>query len=614
MQHFISRVWHRPEQRPLGSVLGCFRTHRKYSGGACVKECLPNTFMLTPRFTVDQQSDTLTVCVRVPFSRPRDFTITTVETAFHFHCRPYLLHLNFPHGLRPIPDDDPSFATSSASYDFDTGIATIVLVKASPGLDFPALSCLSELLVTRTSSLGLEPSKSAAASISVVSSSVSNADGGVSASDGSAPSDAACNSLEPTGSSLLESMASISLDSKQMQPREEPDQHDDKISRQSPSHDIVLATPSYGFGNRYSGVFTARAEDASEIVGLSEPDSTPARLRSRLRRDDEFTRFDPEHYVADHMLVAELQEVISWQPGEDLASAEWNTREQELLLRLPRREYLGDLDSSTCADLASIVFAALYDLRAGAGERNVESAWTISRLSPVLSWLEHAESVANALKAPFCRSLVYPLYRNVDVAQAVLADVKRLFIGDVDEIRKRLLRLLLDVREVFENAVVLRIFSDIFLTDYCVWIQLVSDGSLQKLAREVADVSISFDALPWDLRRLQRYPEQLDEGVAPDDNGPVWYWEGQPPMDDPEGRYGSSPETKKGHALRETGVEAMSEHARMPNSTQKEETSEPSQSIVISACDPSLAHSKDSLEDIGLRPVKSTSLAPKTKS
>jgi protein SHQ1 len=557
--------------------------------------------MLTPLFSVDQNSDTVIVSIRVPFSRPRDFTVSTVGTSFHFHCRPYLLHLSFPHSLRPVTDDDPSFAKSTASYDFDSGIATVVLVKASPGLHFPALSCLSKLIVGRTPTPGLEPRKPSPASIAVVSSTKASGIGradvpaAIAQSKSEFSTSTSNTLLDPTGNSLLSSVASICIGSRSWVMSPEVVARKDEVANPPPI--LSLGAPCYGFGDRYSEVFVARAEDAGEIVELSKPDTTPATRRRQLRSVDEVSRFDPEHYIADFMLASELEGVVRWQPQADLAATDLRINEQDALLKLPYRSYLDDIEETSCADLAGIVFASLYDLRASAGERNVESAWTISRITPVLSWLEHAESVEDAVRSSFARSLVYPLYRSLGVAYAVLADMKRLFQGSVDNIRKRLLRLLLDVREVFEDAVVLRIFSDIFFIDYCVWIQHVPDVRLQNMANAVGNVSISVSTLPWDLNRLQRYALQVDQGLTPDDDGPVWTWDGQPHAtasddddDDDEG------ESESSEYLDEVAIAAPMPFEDYP----AEHPGKPSSPIIITACDRTLTEPGDSRDGIGL--------------
>lgn len=599
--------------------------------------------MLTPRYTLAQDADTVTVCVRAPFSRPRDFTISTDGTSFRFHCRPYLLHLSLPHALRPIPDDDPSFPPARASYDLDTGVASITLTKATPGLHFPALSCLSKFLVAHAPAPTLTPPPPPATAISVLSSSpAADSPPPAPAPDCPAPAPAA-TPLEPTGGSLLASLGALSVSAPTAATRApEPPANSSTTTPASPTASapasaLGLAPVCYGFGDRYSGVFAARAEDAAEIVDLPDPDATSPLARRGLRIRAETAAFDPEHYAADYMQADDLAGVLAWRApaGAAADAAPHSAAAQEALLQLPRREYLPDVDAAAAADLAGVVFAALYDLRAGAGERCVESAWTISRLAPALAWLEHAPSAGDAVRAAFARSLVFPLYRSVAVARAVLSDVQRLFDGDADAVRARLLRLLLDVNDVFERAVVLRIFSDIVLTDYCVWVQHVGDDVLRALADDVARVSVSYEDLPWDLRRLERYVEQQHAGATPDDAGPVWHWGGSPcavVSDEDESASLDSDEsesdaTSDSDSSDSDASEALSSDSDSCNSEPRrfvplspvaddgkvrfEASGDPAgqrPSIIISACDPSL----DESEHLGLRPVATSVISNET--
>jgi protein SHQ1 len=555
--------------------------------------------MITPLFTVEQDADTVTVRIRAPFSRPRDFDIATAARDFHFHCRPYLLHLAFPHPLRPVGDTDPAFPPATASYDFDAGIATVTLAKGTPGLTFPALSCVSTLLVARTPAPTLTPRPPPAAGISLLSS-CETPDASERAerrhcTEGAPrrPSEL----LEPTGSALLSSLGSLSVASPSPSPSPRA-----RAPRGAEDADAQLclgvAAPTYGFADRYSSVLAARGEDAAEIVELQDPDTTPASRRRGLRLADEVARFDPEHYVADFMLASELDWVVRWPGAETDAPAEgFSVGEQDVLVKLPRREYLDDVDAVACADLAGVLFAACYDLRAGAGERTVESAWTISRIAPALSWLEHAEGVEDAVRAAYARSLVYPLYRNLGVANAVLGDVKRLFRGGAESVRESLLRVLLDVRDAFENAVVLRIFSDIFFTDYCVWIQRVGDDVLAELARKVAAVTVPVASLPWDLMRLQKYAVQVDAGETPDDSAAVWLWGGQPGLEVEADRREVQPgQLPPSCASDARPPELFGGHAAKSRPPPRPE-------VIIAAPATVRSASFGSLEDFGMRPV-----------
>jgi SHQ1 protein len=520
--------------------------------------------MITPLFECDQTDSCVIVRVRVPHSRPRDFDFAASDCDFHFHSRPYLLHLRFPHAVSIDHD------AAAASYDFDTGIATVTLVKLSPHQHFPNLACLSALLVSRVASArpadlatragstfaeklrghagddtGLIPPVPPSARIEIVSSTpASPRPEGESANNSSVSGVVVRDTsrdglLDPQPRSSLPLPLCLNGSSgqnhTQQQQQKPPELLPARIANQQVSsslppqaslpvfENLTINAPCYGFSSRYQGVFSARAEDLSEITALPNPDATPSHRRSELRRAAEDADFDPEHYVADFMLADEFSHVLEYAPG-DAALRELSFVEKDTLVKLPRREYLADADASAAGDLAGIIYASCYDLRATLGERSVESAWAISRVSPTLAFLDQMPSVEAALRAAYTRALIYPLYRHVGVADAVLSDVKALFAtgGNTEVLRARLMRTILDVMLIFENSTVLRIFSDIFMTDYLIWVQHVDDQVLVKLAHDVSCATVPRSCLAFDLHRLEMLAIQVANGECPDDEGPVW--------------------------------------------------------------------------------------------
>ncbi len=276
--------------------------------------------------------------------------------------------------------------------------------------------------------------------------------------------------------------------------------------RETQERSISVGAPRYGFGQRYSGVFTARAEDLTDIVELPDPDSTPAHARVDFRRAAEDAKFDLEHYAADYMLAHEFAHVFEYSPKLNLEDTPLTNEQKDALLKLPRREYLSDVDKDACSMLGGLLYAWCYDMRITQGEGSVESAWTISRICASLSFLEVLDSPTMSVRVAHKRSLAYPLYRHFELSGWVLGDLQRLVetvkVG-VDKLRGRLLRVLLHVRSIFENDKMLRVFADIFLTDYCVWVQYVEDEVLLRFAREVGTVRIGKEEVGWGLSEIE---------------------------------------------------------------------------------------------------------------
>lgn len=86
-----------------------------------------------------------------------------------------------------------------------------------------------------------------------------------------------------------------------------------------------------------------------------------------------------------------------------------------------------EINQKISYSLIDILGAYLYDLRVTEGEHCVESGWTLAKLAPSLTYLVRWDSPKMALTGLVRRILCYPLYRNWELAQKVLEDLKNVF-------------------------------------------------------------------------------------------------------------------------------------------------------------------------------------------
>ena len=92
--------------------------------------------------------------------------------------------------------------------------------------------------------------------------------------------------------------------------------------------------------------------------------------------------------------------------------------------------------------LVDILCAYCYDVRMTQNDPNTESAWTISILSPTLSWLNQLSSLHTVLVSFIRRVLIYPYLRRYDLARLCIRDCALIIkLG-----KRRILKCLLDVR------------------------------------------------------------------------------------------------------------------------------------------------------------------------
>lgn len=133
--------------------------------------------------------------------------------------------------------------------------------------------------------------------------------------------------------------------------------------------------------------------------------------------------------------------------------------------------------------LVDLMFAYAYNLRTVEGENTVESAWTIVKLSSVLSWFDKLTTLQEALMSSARRALIYPLYRNWSLVQVIFRDVYQLFyLG-----KRAILRALIEMKQLCDISETKHILSRLYLDDYCVWIQGVPRKRFAVMASQILD-------------------------------------------------------------------------------------------------------------------------------
>ena len=406
---------------------------------------------LTPKFELSQNDEFIIIKIRVPFVKISSTEIYIEDCNFTFYCKPYLLKMKLPF---PIIDDER--CKSIIDLQEENGTVTCFVPKLNVGQFFPELDMFTKLLSLRTKEDKLT-NKNLLPSIEVLSSEYSNSD--------------ICDDTNlKEEESLLTCIENLSL----------------------------LSKPLYGFDLKYNGIFENLREVFYDLIELPYPDSTPIEKRKNLRIESENELFDVERYLADLYHIKDdyiYNESINyipywskyweiWKSGSKEKSEsdiEWFTpKEIEIMQqKLPRREYLVDKNNyhAILLGLVDILFSYCYDHRFNQGDKNVESAHNISRLSALLSWLEHyqgSDSIQSVIKNNVRRSLIYPYIRNYKFACKILVDVSKLVILG----KKSILKALINIHSIFESSETHYILNKIYLDDYCCWIQQINEETL----------------------------------------------------------------------------------------------------------------------------------------
>ncbi|XP_056192807.1 protein SHQ1 homolog isoform X1 [Falco biarmicus] len=424
--------------------------------------------MITPAFELTQDPDFLTIIIKVPYARPSEFDVYVEGEDFKFHVKPYFLRLTLPG--RVVED-----GREKASYNTDKGIFTLRLPKEIPGQYFEGLDMLTSLLAPKKLK---------------------------------------------TAKHLVEEIGASAELSEEEEEEEEFDWEIEQTPYKASTENTLLVQYCYGFGNMRSGVFQRLQDEFSDVVDIKHPDQTPVDERRKKRLAAEAAKFDSDHYLADLFEDEAIQHVLKYKPwwvdahkkmtalqGE--SHQEHNTdkfvvfseEEREQLRRFTNKSYLLDKRSRYLVylGLIDILLAYCYEVYVNEGEKNVESAWNVRKLSATLCWLESFTSVHDVLVSFGRRVLCYPLYRHFGLVTRAFNDtVMILQLG-----KAAVLKCLLDVHQIFKENDPAYLLNDLFITDYCIWIQKVKSKKLAMLSESLQKTTLTKSHIGFELEELE---------------------------------------------------------------------------------------------------------------
>nr|CCA23810.1 conserved hypothetical protein [Albugo laibachii Nc14] len=483
----------------------------------------------TPRFRVTQNAQFVYVHIRVPYVRVSDMEFNIDGSDFTFYCKPYLLKLHFSHNL---VDNENAKAVYDPSADNGTIIAH--LPKLEYNQEFEDLDLITKLMQPRKAS----SQQTKTNLIEVVSSSDSK------------------NAMEDIESSRSVLDEDKRADQSLIELEEKLDEKLHEYNLRTSPSDIKIR---YGFNNAYAGVFEGWHGEVSEIIALSDPESTPPADRQRLREVDEEIDFDVERYLLDFIQSSTqddpyYQAALAFQPfwkRFDFSDADnhipttvqlessmsndgviellsslkispekagpltdtidaktefFDEQDRELLMRLPNKEFLiqeGSKEEKVIlGGLADVLFAFTYDQLVNEGEHSVETACTISTLSSTLSWLDPSPDIHQVVRTSIRRAISYPFLRQYQLAERALSETHNLLLCG----KRVVLLAFLRIYRAFETSETHYLLNSIFIQDYCVWIQSIDDQTLAQFAQRFHKAMRDFNKndTGWDLIEMER--------------------------------------------------------------------------------------------------------------
>uniref|UniRef100_A0A8C5R386 Protein SHQ1 homolog n=1 Tax=Leptobrachium leishanense TaxID=445787 RepID=A0A8C5R386_9ANUR len=404
--------------------------------------------MITPAFEITQDATFLTISIKVPYARVSEVDVYVDGDDFKFYMKPYFLRLSLPG--RIVED-----GRQKATYDADKGVFTICVPKETPEQHFEGLDLLTSLLAPRGT-----------------------------------------RSCKP----LVEEIDST------VDPPEDEEDFDWQIEQtpyeEAPANDLNY---SYGFGNLRSGVFSRLQDELNDIIDLRDPDTTPASDRTQKRLAAEDAKFDPDHYLADLFEDEAIQRLLMYQPwwaktvketsstspDSEEKRVAFTESEKDQLRQFTNKSYLLDKKAERVAflGLIDVLLAYCYEVRATEGERN------------------NYNSVKEVLVSFGRRVLCYPLYRHFGlVTKAIKDSCSLLTLG-----KAAVLKCLLDIHAIFQENDPAYILNDLYITDYCVWIQKVKSKKLASLLVCVQEAGLSKDDVGFELAELEEAARLVQE-------------------------------------------------------------------------------------------------------
>ncbi|CAI5719190.1 unnamed protein product [Peronospora destructor] len=529
----------------------------------------------TPKFHVTQNPAWVFIHVHVPFVRVSEMEFYVDGMDFSFYCKPYLLKLHFPHEVvddelaKAVYDPNKENGTivvhllkKEPGQDFpDLDMLTKLLQPQRPPVDVKAdtLQCKTPLIEV-LESMGSEPIGSFQEESDRLNTLIRNTLNRNN-EENAAPlaeqvrTDLSLLSLEMSAEPT-QSVGSIKLDA-------------EKEACDSISVRVTDLTPSYGFNNAYSNFFRAWHGEVSEILSLPNPEHVQPDQRRILREAAEEQQFDIERYLMDFanqrddmyfdlamnyvpfwrnypvlLLPAETpreeKEVrmpkpssvevasdvhgvgesiynlsldVTLPPVHSASSISFTDAERELLLRLPRKEFLlpeGSLEETVVVGgLVDILIGFAYEQLTTQGDSGVESTWTVSIVSPTLSWLDSNADLHAVVRSSVRRMITFPFLRQYDLALRSVCEAS--------EILKRgtrvVLRALLMLHRVVEKSETQYLLNSLYIQDYCVWIQSVADERLRRVSIELDAHIAAFtkSETGWALEELERSLFEADD-------------------------------------------------------------------------------------------------------
>ncbi|CAI4993617.1 CGH_1_collapsed_G0026670.mRNA.1.CDS.1 [Saccharomyces cerevisiae] len=480
--------------------------------------------MITPRFSITQDEEFIFLKIfisNIRFSAV-GLEIIIQENMIIFHLSPYYLRLRFPHEL--IDDE-----RSTAQYDSKDECINVKVAKLNKNEYFEDLDLPTKLLARQGDLAG--------------------ADALTENTDAKKAQKPLIQEVETDGVSN-----NIKDDVKTIGQMGEGFNWEIEQKMDSSTNNGILKT-KYGFDNLYDTVISVSTSNGNDINELDEPEHTDAndRVIERLRKEN--LKFDPEYYVSEYMThkygneedleINGIKELLKFTPSIVKQYLQWykdstnpnlvmpieftDEEQKQMQDNLPKKSYLVEDIKPLYVTILSVLFSYVFEQIENEGTHTTESAWTMGKLCPQISFLDQQLKQVNELQdgmkeiskvnkdsslikiviiTGIRRALSYPLHRNYDLAMKAWTFVYYILRGG----KRLVIRALLDIHETFRFHDVYYVYDKVLLDDLTAW--FISQGSenvIRSLALEMRREQESLSKQDIEFECIASFNEQTGE-------------------------------------------------------------------------------------------------------
>ncbi|CAI4385985.1 CQS_1a_G0025380.mRNA.1.CDS.1 [Saccharomyces cerevisiae] len=480
--------------------------------------------MITPRFSITQDEEFIFLKIfisNIRFSAV-GLEIIIQENMIIFHLSPYYLRLRFPHEL--IDDE-----RSTAQYDSKDECINVKVAKLNKNEYFEDLDLPTKLLARQGDLAG--------------------ADALTENTDAKKTQKPLIQEVETDGVSN-----NIKDDVKTIGQMGEGFNWEIEQKMDSSTNNGILKT-KYGFDNLYDTVISVSTSNGNDINELDEPEHTDAndRVIERLRKEN--LKFDPEYYVSEYMThkygneedleINGIKELLKFIPSIVKQYLQWykdstnpnlvmpieftDEEQKQMQDNLPKKSYLVEDIKPLYVTILSVLFSYVFEQIENEGTHTTESAWTMGKLCPQISFLDQQLKQVNELQdgmkeiskvnkdsslikiaiiTGIRRALSYPLHRNYDLAMKAWTFVYYILRGG----KRLVIRALLDIHETFRFHDVYYVYDKVLLDDLTAW--FISQGSenvIRSLALEMRKEQESLSKQDIEFECIASFNEQTGE-------------------------------------------------------------------------------------------------------